>query len=292
VLALLLAAAPACAQLDMHTQLRSKLQAQLAQIDADFPGVLGVELIDLTSGERIGRNAGAVFPTASTIKVAVLAELYHQAGHDTRLLVKQLPFKAAARTADDGLARLIGPGSQLAVGDLARLMINLSENTATNLLIDELGMEKVNSFMDTLGLRTIRLQRHMLDADAERADHENVASPADGAQLMARIARCELPLTRQSCAAMLQILEMPKTPFPATDPIPTGIVVAFKPGNLEGVLNGWGYVELPGRPYVFAIMTTYGTDNAAAVRATSAAAFDYFSRLARTNRYGARVAAP
>jgi beta-lactamase class A len=199
---------------------------------------------------------------------------------------------ASARTADDGLARLIGPGSQLAVGDLARLMVNLSENTATNLLIDELGMENVNALMSSLGLTTIRLQRHMLDAAAERADHENVASPAQGAQLMARIARCELPLTKQSCAAMLKILEISKTPFPATDPIPADVVLAFKPGNLEGVLNGWGYVELPGRPYVFAIMTTYGTDNAAIVRAASAAAYDYFARLGRANRYGARVAAP
>jgi len=273
----------------MRAELRGKLEAQLKSIDESFHGVFGAELIDLTDGQRMGRHADWVFPTASTIKVAILVELFRQAERKPGLLKKQRAFVSSAQTADDGLARLIGPGSELAVGDLARLMINLSENTATNLLIDELGMERVNALTASLGLETIRLQRRMLDFASESNDHENLASPAQAASLMARIARCELPLTRESCAAMLQILEIPKEPFPATDPIPKDIPVAFKPGDLDGVLAAWAFVDLPGRPYAFAIMTSYGTDNATAVRTASQAAFDYFSRLARANRYGARV---
>lgn len=276
----------------MRSILRGKLQAELNHIDDSFRGVLGVELIDLTNGDRIGLNDNRVFPTASTIKVAILTELFRQSEHQPGLLRKQLPFVAGEETRYDGMARLIGPGSSLAVEDVARLMINLSDNTATNLLIDQVGMGHVNALMASLGLRTIQLRRKMLHFTDEAQDRENVASPADAAQLMAKIARCELPLKKASCAAMLQILEIPKTPFPATDPIPEDVPIAFKPGWLEGVLNGWGIVELPGRPYVFAIMTTFGTDNAVTVRAASAAAFNYFSRLAHANRYGARVSLP
>jgi beta-lactamase class A len=288
-LVLLAATTRAAPETDLRADLRVKFEARLKAINDNFEGVFGASFIDLTDGHKINFNADAVMPTASAIKVAVLAELLRQADAKPGMLAKQAAFVPSENTSTSGMARLIGPGSLLSLEDLAKMMINLSENTATNLLIDEVGMTNVNQLTGSAGLKSIKLRRKMLDYDSQAANQENVASAGDAALLMMKVANCTLPLSKVSCVTMRKILEIPKTPFPATDPIPKDIPVAFKPGSLEGVLSGWGIVGLPERPYVFAIMTTYGTTNATAVRDASAAGFDYFWRLGRANQYGARV---
>jgi beta-lactamase class A len=268
MLALACASWPASAQSDLRKQLQDKLEARLKQINDDFDGVLGMELIDLTDGNVIGLNANEVFPTASAIKVAILVELYRQAEHTPDLLTRQHPFVPTPKTANTGMARLLGPGSSISVQDLARMMINLTES---------------------LGLGTIKLRRKMLESAAQVASQENVASPADAAKLMLRIARCDLPMSKSSCAVVRSILEIPQSPHPAKDFIPADIPVAFKPGFIEGVSTAWAIVDLPDRPYVFAIMSTYGTDGPDNVGKASRAAYDYFWRLARANDYGLRA---
>lgn len=289
--ALLSAAAPALAsESTHHADLRAKFEAELAAIDADFEGTFGARFVDLTTGEAVSLNADRVFPTASTIKVPILVELFRQAESRPGLLAQQRPF-AVNGAAEGGMARLISPGSSLSLEDIAKLMINLSENNATNILIDEVGMDSVNALTASFGLKTMRLQRKMLDRDSQARGAENIASPADAAALMTRIARCELPVSQPACARIREIMEIDQPPHPAKDGIPRNIPIAFKWGGLEGVSAGWAIVDLPDRPYVFAIMTSFGTDNAAAVRAASDAAYSYYGRLARANAYGSRVSA-
>jgi beta-lactamase class A len=255
VLGFLTANAQAAPEPDLRAELRAKFEARLKAIDDSFEGVFGASFIDLTDGHKVSFNADAVMPTASAIKVAVLAELLRQADAKPGMLKMQVAFVPSENTSTAGMARL------------------------------------VNHLTGAAGLKSIKLRRKMLDYDTQAANQENVANAGDAALLMMKVANCALPLSKDSCATMRRILEIPKTPFPATDPIPKDIPLAFKPGSLEGVLSGWGIVGLPGRPYVFAIMTTYGTTNATAVRDASAAGFDYFWRLGRANQYGARVTA-
>jgi beta-lactamase class A len=291
IMAVALAPAFAHADADLRAQVREKFEAKLKHLDAEFDGVLGAEFVDLTDGQVIALRPDSVFPTASTIKVAILIALFQKAEAQPGLLMQQRPFVATEQTAGTGIARLIGPESSLALQDIAQLMINLSENTATNLIIDEVGMDNINRTSASMGLRSMRLQRKMLESKAQTEDRENIASPADAAKIMTMIARCELPVSKASCAAIRQIMEIAQPPHPALEPIPKDVRVAFKWGGMEGVSVGWGIVNLPQRPYVFAIMTTYGQEphSAATVGAVSQAAFDYYSRLARANQYGARV---
>jgi beta-lactamase class A len=277
--------------IDLRAEVAKKFETKLKSIDAKFDGALGAEFVDLTDGQVVALNAGSVYPTASTIKVAVLIELFRQAEAKPGLLAQQRPFTATEHTAASGMARLIGSGSSLALQDIAKLMINLSENTATNVIIDEVGMDNVNRLTASMGLKSMRLQRKMLESEAQADNKENIATPDDAAKIMTMIARCKIPVSPASCAAIRQIMEIPQPPHPAKDSIPKDIPVAFKWGGMEGVSVGWGIVSLPQRPYAFAIMTTYGQEpqSGATVRAVSEAAFDYYSRLARANRYGARV---
>jgi beta-lactamase class A len=292
ILALTLSAGPLVGQEDLQDDVRRKFEIELARIDASFEGVFGAQFVDLETGQTIGLNADQVTPTASAIKVAILIELFRQADGKPGLLNEQRPFRANDATSRSGMARLLGPGSSLSLEDIAKLMINLSENTATNILIDEVGMQNVNDLIASLGLRSMKLQRKMLDRERQARGEDNISSAADAATLMTKIARCELPISRASCDRARQILEIPQPAHPGKDPIPSDIPIAFKWGGNTGVSTAWAIVDLPGRPYVFAIMTSFGTDNEPAVRAASAAAFGYFSRLAGANPYGGRVAPP
>ena len=268
---------------------RRKFESELAQIDADFEGTFSAQFVDLQTGEKISYHPDYVTPTASAIKVAILVELFRQADAKPGLLKEQRPFAANENTARSGMARLISAESSLSLEDIAKVMINLSENSATNILIDEVGMQNVNTLIGSLGLPTMKLRRKMLDRVSQARGDENVSSPADAATLMTKIARCDLPLSKASCARVREILEIPQPAHPAKDPIPNNIPIAFKWGGNTGVSTAWAIVDLPGRPYVFAIMTSFGDDNAPAVRSASAAAFRYFTLLAGMNEYGGRV---
>ena len=280
-----------CPRADIHHDLRAKFEAEIKKLNDDFPGAFAAEFIDLTDGQRVMINPDVVMPTASTIKVSILVELFRQSEKKPGLLQELRSFKGNEATGRGGMARLISANSMLTLEDIAKIMINLSENTATNLIIDEVGMDNVNKNNAAMGLKTMKLQRKMLDTASEAASRENISSTADGATLMYKIATCDLPVSKTSCARIRQIMEIPQPPHPAKDPIPRNIPVAFKWGGLEGVSNGWGIVDLPDRPYIFIIMTSFGTDPAPTVRGASAAAFDYYSRLARANAYGSRVPA-
>lgn len=163
--------------------------------------------------------------------------------------------------------------------------------SATNLLIDRLGMESVNGTMQELGLPSIRLQRKMIRPEESARGNENLATPADAAALMTRIARCNLPISAAHCAELRSILEIPKSGAFA-GPLPADTQIAWKPGGIEGASIAWGVIALPDRPYAVAVMANYTQSEPAAeaIRKIAAASYAYCSRLAGSTPYGARVA--
>ena len=281
-------------QADQRAILRSKLQADLQDIAQHFGGVFGARVVDLTDSAAVGVNDNQIFPTGSAIKVALLIELFRESEHHPGLLAERIPVRHADQVGGTGVIQHFGDGtSMLSVEDLAVLMITLSDNTATNILIDRIGFDSVNTMLRGLGLRQTRLQRKMIHPESSVRGDENVSTPAEAATLMARLARCALPVSKASCDRMRAMLEIPKD-NPVRDPIPANVRVAFKPGSVEGVQVVWAYVELPGRPYVLTVMTNYGadgTDGEAAIRQASDIAYKYFARLARSTPFGLRVPA-
>lgn len=269
--------------------LQQKLRENLSEIARSFEGTAGIQVVDLSSGGVFGVHEDVVFPQGSAIKIPVLLELFRRAGDDPSLLGRRLRITAADQVGGSGvLKNLTDGGAELTLEDLAVLMITESDNTATNVLIDELGMEAVNRLMDGLGAPRTRLQRKMIRPEDSARGRENLSTPAEAAALMARIHRCELPLTPAGCRRVREILEIPKD-GPVGAPIPAEVPVAFKPGGIEGVATAWALVGLPDRPYVLTVMTTYGGDGSDLVERASKAAWEYFRRLARSTEYGVRV---
>jgi beta-lactamase class A len=279
------------AQAAQRAILADKMRAELRRIADETHGVVGAQVVDLATGDRIGVNDTLTFPQGSTIKVPLLIELYHQTTTGRLDLATRVAVRAADRTGGDGLLQHLGDGtSELSLGDLAVFMITVSDNTATNLLIDRVGMDRVNATLRELGVPQVRMQRKMIRPKDSAAGNENIATPAAAATIMAKIARCELPMPKDRCAELRRLLEIPKG-GPIEASVPEGVHVAWKPGDIEGVNTMWGLVDLPARPYVVVGMVNYSdTDDATrALRRIADAAYGYFHVLARSTPYGARV---
>lgn len=264
-----------------------KLEARVDAIDAAFDGVLGVAIVDLGSGRTILRNADEVFPAASIIKLPLLAELFRQdqLGKGARLDDAYL-VDPKDLVADSAMLAGMTPGvTRLTNRDLATFMIGVSDNGATNVLIDRVGMEGVNALLDSVGLRETRLRRKMMDVAAAKAGRENTVTPRELATLLGRLQRGEL-LDAAHSEACLTALATPKESYLG---LPEGARYASKTGSLEGVRGEAGIVYATGRPFVVVALTALAGDGERAesvIADVGRAAFEAFDRLGRATPLG------
>jgi beta-lactamase class A len=275
------------------------LRSALAKEEQQLDGVLGVALLDLNSGETLFVRPDEVFPQASSIKIAVLAELYHQAqqaahGASGKATLKD---RYVVRTADivpDSavLGGLTAGVTSLTNRDLATIMVAVSDNSATNVLIDRIGMDSVVRLTESLGLSHTLLRRKMMDLQAAAEGRENVSTPREMMTLLEQIYRgkvIEAPLLDD----FFNVLATRKDSWIPRD-LPEDLKIANKPGELEGVRNDSGIVFLKNRPYVICVMTTYlGRERAGeeAIARISRLAYELFDRISRASDLG-RVISP
>jgi beta-lactamase class A len=268
--------------------LDAKFQAAVRDTEAGLDGILGLALKDLKTGKTVLINEREVFPQASSIKIAILLEAFKQAEEGRLKLDEFIALEESRKVAGSGVLFYLGrPSLSLSIRDIAVLMVVLSDNTATNLLIDKVGMEAVNKRMDALGLAKTRLRRRMMDLKAAGEGRENVSTPFEMMTLLEKIWKGDI-LKEPFRKDLLDILAIPKD-SPLRSGVPDGIDVAEKPGELEAVRCDSGIVMLPGRPYILCVMTTYLKRDAAgnpAIAKLSRLAFEHFSRLERSSEIG------
>lgn len=270
-----------------------KLQEQIRAIDQQLDGVLAVAVKDLTSQEEFFINADEVMPQASSIKITVLAELYLQAQQGKLKLTDDYVVRKEDLVPGSDIMLGLTPGiTRLTLRDLATMMVAVSDNSATNVLIDRVGLENVNSMLENLGLHATRLRRKMMDLKAASEGRENVSTPREMMTLLEAIYRDKL-LNKEMADDFLKVLSTHKESS-LLQGLPDDAVAASKPGELEAVRNDSGIVFVKNRPYVLCVMTAYLKDEkegSAAIRKISALAYSYFDRVGRASEYG-RVVSP
>ena len=264
-----------------------KLRGRVEAVDRSLDGVLGVAIRDEKTGATMEIRADEVFPTASTIKLAILYELYRQA-EERRVDLSEVTRPPLPRVQGGGILQRLGGDVSLTWRDLAVLMIGWSDNEAANLLAGRVGLDAVNRRLDTLGLAKTRLRRRMMDLAAAREGRENVSTPAELARLAEAVAR-GTGLPAELARDLRAVAATPESHTAFRAALPEPLAAYTKSGELEAVRCEVGYVDLPGRPYTAAVMTTYlrrDADGEAAIRDVSAAVYDTFARLARSSDLG------
>jgi beta-lactamase class A len=278
---------------DKQKALHDKLERDVRGVAERLDGVMGVAILDLTNGDSILLHPDDVFAQASSIKITVLAELYRQDQQGGAKLTDAYVVRQEDLVADSDIMGGLTPGTTTVTNrDLATMMLAVSDNSATNVLIDRVGMEKVNATLRSLGLKQTALRRKMMDLKAASEGRENVATPREMMTLLAAIYQGKL-LDKPHTDAFFKMLATHKDDY-AARALPDDAMAATKPGALEAVRNSSGVIFAPGRPFVFCVMTAYDRDERAAeasIGDVALAAFRYFSILGRSSPYG-RVVSP
>lgn len=274
--------------------MRNKLEDTIKDVDRRLDGLVGVAILDLTNGETILYHADEVFPTASSIKVALLAELYRQAQQGTLKLTDIYTVRATDDVEDSAIFNGLTPElTKLTLRDLAQMVVAVSDNAATNVLIDRVGMANVNSLLQSLSLTKTKLQRKMMDVNAAKEGRENLATPREFMMLMEGIYRGRVvnqPLNDD----LLKLLTTSKG-SPMQRALGENAKVADKDGELDAVRCDFGVVYAPNRPFVISVMTTYlktDKDGEEAIGEITEAAYNYFDRVGRSSPYGRAMTAP
>lgn len=270
-----------------------KLEATIQEEDQKLDGILAVAILDLSTGQKYLLHADEVLPTASSIKIAILAELFRQAQQGKVKLGDLYTLQKADIVGGSGIAEALTPGvTRLTLRDVAALMISVSDNSATNVIIDRVGMENVNALLDSLGLTHTRLRRKMMDLKAAAEGRENITTPREMMTLLEDLYRGKV-LNKQFTEDFFNLLSIHKESYIPRE-LPEDLRVANKPGELEGVRNDSGIVFTGNRPYVISVMTTYlqrEKEGGEAIIRISNAAYHMFGRLSRASEYG-RVISP
>jgi beta-lactamase class A len=284
------AASPAA---EKQKVLWQKLESAIHDIDQRLDGVMGVAIEDLNTGEQFALHENEVFAQASSIKIAVLANLYLQAQQGKFKLTDLYTVQASDLVSDSDIMGGLTPGvTRVTLRDLATMMVAVSDNSATNVLIERIGMNNVNAMLDGLGLTHTRLRRKMMDLDAAKQGRENISTPREMMLLLAAIYRDKV-LNKESTADFFKVLSTNKDSWIPRD-LPADVKSANKPGALEGVRNDSGVIFVEGRPYVICVMTAFlrnERDGEQAISNVSLAAWRMFDRLSRASEYG-RVVSP
>src|SRR3979490_686163 len=135
-----------------------KLESAIHDVDSHLDGVMGVAIEDLTTGDHFFLHENEVFAQASSIKITVLAQLYLQAQQGKLKLTDLYTVHASDLVPDSDIMGGLTPGvTRITLRDLATMMVAVSTNSATHVLIDRVGMDNVNAMMDSLGLAHTRL---------------------------------------------------------------------------------------------------------------------------------------
>lgn len=275
-------------QLDESAALRlHALAPQLQQLAEHTDGLVALAVGDLRTGHAIAVNGGVNLPAASTIKIPVMVEVFRQIAAGKFTLDRTVML--LDRDRDCGYGSLCDApwGSEYHVSDLLERMIDVSDNTATNMLIRLVGRQSINHTMAQLGLSQTRL------GDSIRSDGDIRAlrtSADDMLRLLSLIAARRVVDARSS-DEMLDLLagQRHNTLLPAL--LPKDVIVEHKTGTLHDTLNDVGIVELSGAPYVICAFSTHLDDLDAGqsfIRNASLMTFESFRRtaLARSDANG------
>ena len=270
-----------------------KLESSIEQVDQHLDGVMGVAIEDLTTGDHYFLHEDEVFAQASSIKITVLANLYLQTQQGKLKLTDLYTVQSSDLVPDSDIMNGLTPGvTRITLRDLGTMMVAVSDNAATNVLIDRLGMPNVNAMLDSLGLTHTRLRRKMMDLEAAKQGRENISTPREMMMLLDAIYRGKV-LNKESTEEFFQVLSTNKDSFIPRH-LPASLRIANKPGELEAVRNDSGIVFVEGRPYVICVMTAFlsnereGED---AISKVSLETWRMFDRLSRATEYG-RVVSP
>lgn len=265
----------------------SNLESTLDNIINQFEGVAGLSIRCLNNNKTISINGDDIFPTASSIKIHILTQLFTLEDKGTIDLAKRVRFTQDMYGAGSGVIHFLENEPEFTILDIAILMMLVSDNTATNMCIDLAGMQETNNLIKDLGLSKTKLGRKMMDPDAINRGEENISTPNELTKMMELL--YQKKPSPKVANNVLNIMSKPKSAY-LNKAIGSNTKIANKPGGMDKVRCDVGIVYLPNNPYAISIMSNYGiTDSLSQesfVIELAKTAHKFMLTLDQTNEFG------
>jgi beta-lactamase class A len=263
----------------------------------NFMGIAGVSIKDLTTGWYYGINDELIFPTASSIKIPILLKLIESSEASKLDLLKSIEITEEMKSRGSGVIHKMNGTINLTIENLAILMINLSDNTATNLCIDIAGQDEVNKMLEDYEFKSMRLSRKMQDYIAIKEGKENLSSVKE-MNLILEMLDSASAIKPEVAKKVLNILSINKA-TPISQPLPEHILVTGKTGGMPGVRCETAIIYLTNRKYILTVMTSHaGNGSSSSKQSTgehngsdliskiSFETFNYFNVLDQSSEFG------
>lgn len=251
------------------------LAGRLKPLIEAHDGEVSVLVRHLNSGTQFAVYDERVMPTASLVKVAVLVTAYREADAGRLDLSTKVELKEADKVPGSGvLTKHFSDGATLSLRDLIRAMIVWSDNTATNLVINQIGLVRIAEVMDELGLRETRIHslvfRGKTTIDPKKSEEFGLGrtTAAEMSRLLELIYN-RTAATAASCDAMLEHLRACESNDRLATHFPDGTVFAHKTGAVDSVRTDAGIIETDAGPVIICVLTAKNKDQS--WRSTNAA---------------------
>ncbi len=166
------------------------IQQKIEKIAAEYDGRIALSILNLQTNQTVNYRADEVFRTASVIKLAVLATFMSQIEAGEASLADPLMLRRADVTDGSGVLQHLSPGLIMPARDYAFLMMNISDNLATNVLIDYVGLENVRAYMTGADYPNIQLRRKLIPGLPN--EPLGTATPAELTRLMTAVFRRQI----------------------------------------------------------------------------------------------------
>ncbi len=245
------------------------LQDSVNALAASYKGDAGIYALNLRNGETITYNADKMFPTASVIKIYVLAKLYKDIKEGKLAMSDQVVLHDSDKVPGSGILLFMHDGLKLTLGDLSWLMINMSDNVAANLLTDEVGgVESVTRYIRSLGLtHTMELarifdKRVYSDSTLRKQYGIGVTTPRETGIFLTKLYKGEI-VGKKSSKAMIDLMKYQFYDTSIPRFLPTyrdTIEIAHKTGALNDTRNDVAVIYTPRTDYILCVFTTHNAD--------------------------------
>jgi beta-lactamase class A len=227
---------------------------RLLELLTPATGVVALAARHVESGRTWCYNEHVVLPSASLIKLPILAAFWEAAEAGRLDPDERTNVPAGTSVEGTGVLKALAPGLQPTWNDLATLMITVSDNVATNLIIDRLGINAIQAWIDKAGLADTRLERRMMHRAAMDAGRGNWTSAADMEALLSAVASGTC-ISDEASRRMRQALEAQQIQDRLPRRLGEGARVANKTGNFSDVIHDAGIVTWPGGTLAIAVLT-------------------------------------
>lgn len=266
--------------MDGKTQRRGEemLIENIKSCCTDTKANISIVLKDLTNDRWIYTlNENRIVSSASTIKILIMIEALNQVLEGKYQLKQKVRIKEEDKVGFSIVKDLTADYYNYV--DLITLMIIVSDNTATNILIDLLGYDNINKMAEKLGLKNTILSRKMLEFKAIKEGRQNCTSPMDMAIIMESIYRKQI-LSHDMCELMTGILKKQKYKDCLGRFFSEDVKIAHKTGSLKNLSHDIGIFYLGSIDYLLGMFVTEASSDIEAkeiIGKVSKVVYDYYS---------------